>query len=155
MPLGKKLKKKNSAKKKNPSAVKSSRDPYADRSLHDSGTRQDFSTGARRDVQEGKGRYDLLPPAAIFAVARVFEEGAIKYGARNFEKGIPLSRYIDSSLRHLFKHLEGQRDEPHIAQAAWNLLAYIHTATMIERGLLTDELNDLPNHFKDEKPSVL
>lgn len=130
-------------------------DPYADRNLKDSGERQEFQTGAKRDTQSGKGRYDLLPPAALFAVARVFEEGAKKYEARNFEKGIPLSRFIDSGLRHLFKHLEGHRDEPHMAQAAWNLLAYIHTATMIERGLLPEELNDLPNHVSPDKPSVL
>lgn len=130
-------------------------DPYAKRKLKDSGERQGFETGAVRDTQSGKGRYDLIPPAAIFAIARVFEEGAIKYEPRNFEKGIPLSRFIDSGLRHIFKHLEGQRDEPHMAQAAWNLLAYIHTATMIERGLLPESLNDLPNHVNKEKPSVM
>jgi hypothetical protein len=130
-------------------------DPYAERNLKDSGERQEFSTGAVRDTQGGKGRYDLLPASAIFAIARVFEEGAIKYKARNFEKGIPLSRFIDSGLRHIFKHLEGYRDEPHMAQAAWNILAYIHTATMIERGLLPEELNDLPNHLNEGKASVL
>jgi hypothetical protein len=102
-----------------------------------------------------KGRYDLLPSAAIFAVARVFEEGAKKYDPRNYEQGMPLSRFIDSALRHIFKHLEGWRDEPHMAQAAWNVLAYIHVATMIERGLLPKELNDLPNHINKERPTVL
>jgi hypothetical protein len=123
--------------------------------IKDSGNRQKFSTGAQRDIQTGKGRFDLLPPAAILAVARVFEEGAKKYEARNFEKGMPLSRFIDSALRHLFKHIEGYRDEPHMAQCAWNILAYIHTATMINRGILSEELNDLPNHLSKEKPSVL
>lgn len=134
---------------------KETTDPYANRSLKDSGERQEFDTGAKRDVQSGKGRYDLLPPAAVFALARVFEEGAKKYSARNFEKGMPLSRFIDSLLRHIFKHLEGHRDEPHMAQAAWNAMAYIHTAMMIERGLLPEELNDLPNHLTKDKPTVL
>lgn len=114
--------------------------------LKDSGNRQKFETGAVRDLGEGKGRYDLLPAAAIFAVARVYEEGGKKYAPRNWEKGMSLSRYIDSGLRHLFKHLEGHRDEKHMAQAVWNLLGYIHTATMIERGLLPAKLNDMPNH---------
>lgn len=131
------------------------KDPYEGKTLKDSGERQAFSTGAVRDTQSGKGRYDLLPAASIFAVARVFEEGAKKYAARNFEAGMPLSRFIDSGLRHIFKHLEGYRDEPHMAQAAWNLLAYIHIATMIQRGLLPEELNDLPNHLGKEKPTVL
>lgn len=130
-------------------------DPYAGKKLQDSGARQDFSTGAVRDTQEGKGRYDLLPPAAVFAVARVFEEGAKKYEERNFEKGMPLSRFIDSALRHIFKHLEGFRDEPHMAQAAWNLLAYIHIATQIQKGNLSEDLNDLPNHMSKEKSTVL
>ena len=140
---------------KKPKFFKKDNDPYNDRTLKDSGERQDFGTGAVRDTQTGKGRYDLLPPTAIFAVARVFEEGAKKYQDRNFEAGIPLSRFIDSALRHIFKHLEGQRDEAHIAQAAWNLFAYINTAIMIERGILSQELNDLPNHVDKEKPSVL
>lgn len=123
--------------------------------IKDSGERQEFKFGAVRDTQEGKGRFELIPPAAIFAIARVFEEGAKKYEARNFEKGIPLSRYIDSALRHIYKHLEGYRDEPNMAQAAWNIIAYIHTATMIERGILPEELNDLPNHISTEKASPL
>lgn len=123
--------------------------------LKDSGNRQEFHTGAVRDTSTGKGRYDLLPASAIFALARVFEEGAVKYEARNFEKGIPLSRFIDSALRHTFKHLEGYRDERHIVQAAWNLLAYIFTATQIERGLLPESLNDLPNHLSHEKATPL
>lgn len=131
------------------------KDPYQDRTLQDSGERQEFSTGAVRDTQDGKGAYYLLPPSAIFAVARVFEEGARKYAKRNYEAGMPLSRFIDSALRHIFKHLEGYRDEPHMAQAGWNILAYIHIATMIERGLLPEELNDLPNHMGKEKPTVL
>ena len=131
------------------------KDTYAGKTLKDSGERQDFGTGAVRDTQEGKGRYDLLPPSAIFAIARVFEEGGKKYKARNYESGMPLSRFIDSALRHMFKHLEGYRDEPHMAQAAWNILAYIHTATMIERGILPEELNDLPNHMGKEKATVL
>ena len=32
-----------------------------DSHLHDSGNRKEFSTGAKRDIQEGKGRCDLLP----------------------------------------------------------------------------------------------
>lgn len=130
-------------------------DPYANRNLKDSGDRQEFETGAKRDRQQGKGRYDLISPFFIFSLARTLEEGAIKYNDRNWEKGMPLSRYIDSALRHIFKHLEGQRDEPHMSQAVWNIMAYIHTATMIERGVLPDNLNDLPNYTKGDRPSVL
>jgi hypothetical protein len=111
--------------------------------LKDSGTRTNFSTGAVRDAQEGKGRMDLLPARAILAVARIFEAGAKKYGDNNWRKGIPLSRYMDSGLRHAMKYLRGDRDEDHLTQAIWNLLCLSETQGMIEEGLLPPTLNDL------------
>ncbi len=112
----------------------------------DSGKRSEFDTGAVRDAQEGKGRMDLLPVRAIFEVAKVFENGARKYEARNWEKGINLFRFMDSGLRHAMKHLRGDRDEPHLAMACWNLLCCLDTQMRIEEGLLPTSLNDLPNN---------
>lgn len=112
--------------------------------IKDSGTRAEFGTGAVRDAQEGKGRMDLLPVRALIEVAKVFEGGAKKYAARNWEKGIPLSRYADSALRHFMKYLRGDRDEPHDSMAAWNVLCLIETRMRIEEGLLDPALNDLP-----------
>jgi len=118
--------------------------------LKDSGKRQEYETGARRDTTDGKGRYDLLQVLALRRVAVVLQRGAQKYDARNWEKGIPLSRFVDSGLRHLMQYLEGRRDEDHAAQAAWNILGLIHTEEMIERGLLPASLNDLPNYMPRE-----
>lgn len=112
--------------------------------VKDSGTRQDFGTGSVRDSRDGKGRYDLLPPKAMRRVARHFENGAKKYGDRNWEKGQPLSRYLDSALRHVFNLLEGHHDEDHAAAAAWNLLAFIETSERVESGELVAELDDMP-----------
>jgi hypothetical protein len=112
--------------------------------IKDSGTRAEFGTGAVRDAQEGKGRMDLLPVRALIEVAKVLEGGAKKYAARNWEKGIPLSRYADSALRHFMKYLRGDRDEPHDSMAAWNVLCLIETRMRIEEGLLDPALNDLP-----------
>lgn len=119
--------------------------------LKDSGERKEFIGGAIRDTSRGKGRYDLISPHSIFRLARVFEKGAEKYAARNWEKGMNLSRLIDSALRHTFQYLEGHRDEDHLGQAAWNLMAAIHTEEMIRRGVLPAELNDLPKHLPEEK----
>lgn len=116
----------------------------------DSGERQSFKTGAVRDIQEGKGRYDLITPLALKRIADIYERGSTKYGDRNWEKGMPLSRMLDSAIRHIFQHLEGMRDEDHIGQAAWNLLSAIHIEEMIDRGLLPKELNDLPDFTKKE-----
>lgn len=112
--------------------------------LKDSGTRTKFSTGAVRDAQEDKGRCDLLPVRAIIAVSKIFENGAKKYGENNWRKGIPLSRYMDSGLRHALKYLRGDRDEDHLSQAIWNLMCLSETQSMIEEGLLPADLNNLP-----------
>ena len=113
----------------------------------DSGKREVFATGSQRDTRDGKGRYDLLSPIAIRRLTGVLERGSKKYLPRNWEKGQSLSRYLDSALRHIFEHLEGHRDEDHLAQSLWNLHSYLHTEEMIERGLLPKELDDLPNYF--------
>ena len=119
--------------------------------VKDSGKRQHFKSGSVRDTREKKGRYDLLMPHAIYLVARQLEEGALKYAERNWELGQPLSRYMDSALRHLFRHLEGHRDERHDVACAWNVLAMIETQRKIELGLLPKELNDLPKPLDNAK----
>jgi hypothetical protein len=86
---------------------------------------------------------DLLPPRALIAVAKIFEDGARKYEANNWTKGIPLSSFLDSGLRHALKYLMGMRDEPHLAQACWNFLCLLDTQMRIEEGLLPTSLNDL------------
>lgn len=111
--------------------------------LKDSGKRQEFTTGSQRDTREGKGRYDLLSPWALKAIVIVLEKGAIKYGERNWEKGQPLSRYVDSAIRHGMQILAGKLDEDHAAQAAWNWMAFIHTKYMIDIGKLPKELDDI------------
>jgi len=111
--------------------------------VKDSGYRQEFSTGARRDTQEGKGRFDLLPCHAITRLAEHFENGSKKYGDDNWRKGIPLNRYLDSAFRHLYKFMDGQRDEDHAIAAAWNILCLIETEYMIDNKELPEELNTL------------
>ncbi len=113
-------------------------------SVKDSGVRQAFATGSQRDTRQGKGRYDLLSPIVLLRDARHLENGAVKYGDRNWELGQPLSRYFDSAVRHMFEHLEGMRDEDHLAAARWNIACMIHTEEMVARGLLPGELCDLP-----------
>lgn len=103
-----------------------------------------FETGAVRDVQENKGRLDLLPVDAIIALSQHFENGAKRYAARNWEKGIPLSIYLNSALRHTLKLLRGDTDEDHMSAAAWNILCYGQTKTWIEQGILPESLDDLP-----------
>lgn len=64
---------------------------------------------------------------AMLDVAKHFEDGAVKYGDNNWQKGIPLHCYIDSAVRHYFKHYRGDQDEPHGRAFMWNLLCAIWT----------------------------
>jgi len=117
--------------------------------VQDSGQRREFETGAVRDIQETKGRYDLISPIAMKRLAKHFQNGAIKYGDRNWEKGIPLHSFFDSGKRHLDDYMEcrmmgKEQDEDHLAAALWNIQCLIHTEEMIKRGKLPEELDDLP-----------
>jgi hypothetical protein len=111
--------------------------------VKDSGERRSWSTGSVRDVATGKGRYDLLPAYPIRRLAIHFENGARKYGDKNWEKGQPLSVYISSALRHGFCVSDGQQDEDHAAAAAWNWFAFMHTAEKVRLGELPAELDDI------------
>lgn len=142
----------------------------ANGSIKDSGNRTVFETGAVRDIQEGKGRCDLMPLGVIgdfmsdlvlnsienfkesgdvvflhnalrefmtyegideatmfLEVAKHFEEGAKKYGENNWQKGIPVKRYIDSAVRHHLKHIRCDNDEPHDLAFVWNIICGIWT----------------------------
>lgn len=112
--------------------------------LKDSGTRTTYGSGAQRDAQEGKGRFDLLPLPAIMAYAQLLEKGAKKYSERNWEKGIPVSRFFDGALRHLFKAQAGATDEDHLAAVMFNVGGIIFTRHQIKRGKLPATLDDMP-----------
>ena len=122
--------------------------------LKDSGTRRKFETGAVRDCASGKGRMDLLPIRTLIRLAQHFEDGAVKYGDDNWRKGIPLRCFADSAFRHLCKHMIGQRDEPHLVAAIWNLACMYETQAMIEEGLLPETLNNLPEPLNTLEPSI-
>ena len=111
--------------------------------LPDSGARSEFETGAVRDASEGKGLPSNIPPDFIRSVARRFEDGAIKYSAHNWMKGIPLSRYIDSTMRHLLHLMEGDTSEDHVGAIGWNAAAFQWTDAQIKSGKLPAELDDL------------
>jgi len=110
--------------------------------LEDKGERINYGEGkAIREPSNGKGRYDLISPFALRRVALHYEAGAAKYADRNWEKGIPFGRCIDSAKRHLDQYLMGERKEDHLAAVVWNIMAIIHYE---ELGL--EELNDLPKY---------
>ena len=105
-----------------------------------------YDSGAQRDDQDGKGRYDLLPPEALRQAALRYEAGADHYGDRNWEKGIPLSRYFSPLIRHLNQWAEGHADEAHLGAAIFNLMCLIATEERALNDELPEELIDMgPN----------
>ncbi|OQA51151.1 MAG: hypothetical protein BWY47_00198 [Bacteroidetes bacterium ADurb.Bin302] len=97
--------------------------------LPDTGKREFYDAGGMREPSTGKGRYDMLSPAVLKRLAQHYENGARKYEARNWEKGIPDSRCFDSAIRHMYSWLEGDQSEDHLAAAIWNISAIIHYET--------------------------
>lgn len=119
--------------------------------MKDSGKRQGFSTGSVRDTNEGKPRYDLLSPISLYRLAMWTGKGIEKYGERNWEKGQPLARFIESLERHLQKMKVGLEDEDHEAAVMWNIMAYIHTKYLIKIGELPKELDNFPKYNEEIK----
>lgn len=71
--------------------------------------------------------------------AKHFEEGAKKYGENNWQKGIPVYCYIDSAVRHYFKWVRGDRDEPHDRAFVWNLMCCIWEVDFREEATMSKD----------------
>jgi len=120
--------------------------------VQDSGQMQSFDTGSVRDTREGKGRFDLVSPIALKRIAQHYENGGKKYSDRNWEKGQPVMRSLDSAIRHINTLIEYKQkgmalDEDHLAAACWNLMAIMHVEEMVRCGLLPCDLIDYPKPF--------
>ena len=99
----------------------------------DSGERQTYTTGMRRDLQDGKPRFDLIMPKdlpyaeqPLTRWAALMERGAVKYGVRNWELAgteEELARFRESAFRHFLQYLSGEEDEDHMAAVFFNLSA--------------------------------
>ena len=118
--------------------------------LQDTGIHLKKKTGAFREKNEGKGRFDLISPYALMRVARIHEKGSKKYSPRNWEKGMKFSLFVDAAMRHIIKYMMGMTDEDHLAQAVWNLDCLMHFEALIEFGVVLKELNDLPQYQQRE-----
>lgn len=108
----------------------------------DSGRRQDYSSGMRRDIQEGKPRFDLINPenlpyneTLLYRWAMLMERGMTKYGYRNWEKANSqeeLNRFIASAWRHFVQAMNNEEDEDHIAAVCFNLNAIVYLKYRLE-----------------------
>ena len=81
-----------------------------------------YPSGAIRDSNEGKIRWDLVPKECLKRVAIRYTEGAKKYkDPDNWKKGIPDESYKESMERHMMQYLLGERNEDHLAAIVFNV----------------------------------
>ena len=106
-------------------------------------TRQTFYLS--KIVKDVSGKMWKSEADMVLDLAKHFEEGAKKYGERNWEKGLPVHCYIDSAVRHYLKWRRGDKDEPHDRAFVWNLVCCIWT--MKHR----PDLDDLPKRTEEKE----
>jgi len=91
----------------------------------DSGKRQEFASGMRRDVTEGKARYDLVHMPMLKRWADLMGRGAVKYGENNWQKATTqeeLNRFRESAFRHFIQWFNGEApEEDHAAAVFFNI----------------------------------
>lgn len=88
------------------------------------------NTSIKNDRKDNKTRWELLPLDCIEDVARVYTEGAKKYGDNNWQNlDNGYERYKGALLRHLYASETNEFDQEtgcrHLAQVAWNALAML------------------------------
>lgn len=99
----------------------------------DSGKRQEYKSGMRRDLQDGKPDFYLcISPNISYQEqlltrwAELMTRGAEKYGKRNWElanSSEELERFKSSAFRHFMQWINGEDDEDHAAAVLFNINA--------------------------------
>lgn len=82
------------------------------------------ASGEAVKFDEGKPRYDLIPPEAIEGLAAIYGMGAKKYEARNWEKGMSWGRVFAAMMRHAWAWWRGEEHDPkdgqhHLLSVMW------------------------------------
>jgi len=105
-----------------------------------------------------KNRFDLLPSDALWLVTKVFTYGAKKYGARNWEKGMPFGRMFGALMRHLWQFWQGEDYDKesgfhhmaHAATCAIMLLTYCIRKN-INKNIIDDREKNCAIKYKGDK----
>ena len=114
--------------------------------------KQYYMTTTARALRDNanKLRYDLIPAKANEEYAKVWTVGAAKYEPRNWEKGMPYTEVIASSMRHLEAIRLGEDIDPetgllHAAHLMCN------AAMLAEFHYTHPEFDDRVKYEKDEQ----
>lgn len=128
-------------------------------SLPDTGHRIVFAAGgAAREHDESKPRLDLVSPFLVARIGLHMGNADVKYadvgGARNWEKGMPVTRYLGGLERHLNGYKIRDGSEDHLAAMGWGIMALAHHEAI---GAVVDgvrlatweELDDRPRWYEE------
>ena len=120
-------------------------------------SKTDFSTGAQRDTDEGKGKPSLISPVLIHRLGVHLAEGAKHYGADNWTEGMPYRRTADSMIRHIFQWLAGDEEEDHLAAVCFGAMCLMTYEAAAEDRLEIPKspLDDRCSAFKEILASLL
>jgi len=110
--------------------------------LDNSGKVRSFSSGAIRDSEESKEDYtETISWTAFKRYAQYMTGKKAKYGAGNFKKGIDISSYERSLLRHVQKYMSNkyevgntEKDDDHISAIIFNCFGILHEEEMNKLG---------------------
>jgi hypothetical protein len=83
-------------------------------------------------------RYNGDFSEAFMQISHQYKDGASKYAERNWELGMPVHSFMDSSYRHILKYIRNDQDEPHDRAFMWNIIGAIWTIKH------RPKFNDLP-----------
>ena len=89
--------------------------------------------GKKNDRKDDKTRWELIPLDCLEDIARVYTEGAKKYGDNNWQNlDNGYERYKGALLRHLYasslEEFDPETNVSHEAAIAWNALALLYYA---------------------------
>ncbi len=105
----------------------------------DSGKRQEFASGMKRDTTEGKIDYLLIRSGPMFKRwAELMARGAVKYDEDNWlqaDSEDELERFKVSAARHFEQWVDGDTDEDHAAAVIFNMNGYEY----VREGLGVDQ----------------
>lgn len=99
-------------------------------------------SGDAKKNDQGKLRYDLIPPESLRELARVYTIGAHKYADDNWKNGLDRRRIEAALFRHfeasrageVFDPEDGQRHLASVAWCAFALMWYDMQAEQDDRG---------------------
>ena len=111
--------------------------------------------GKKNDKKDDKTRWELMPLDCLEDIARVYTEGAKKYGENTWQYlDNGYERYKGALLRHLYRAENETFDEDtgcrHLAQVAWNAIALLWLSKAEEPDLIDKFSSNVFGGIKDE-----